>query len=382
MQPFGRRPTDSVVDINRSKAPAPPQSAFSFATLDFSEILVPQDGSRIQLRHIEKGRRVLGPISQEGQSSFQILRGAIFEAFEKPGEPNTTARFLTHEGLRLKIIPVETTKGGLYICRRVRQTPAFSSIEGIANPIRAHLSTLGRTQQSGLLIISGPPNSGKMTTVLAIVLQLTEASGDVALVVGSLPEVRLDGIIQGSEGRIIQVRAVTDPALYDDHLRTLLTLSPRFAAVGSVTSALGARLALDLAIAGILVVTAINANDIPGAIGTFINRVSSSGGADAARDAVALTLRGVMHQTLGDKASSTDPSMRKLNVTPFFLPRPGDSQVMMRKIREDRIQAFASDITLQDTRVRNNQPPLEDCDLFEPDTFVDPSPPQSHRPTG
>ena len=77
-----------------------------------------------------------------------------------------------------------------------------------------------------------------------------------------MPEVRLNGIIQGSQGRIVQIRAVTDPALYDDHLRSLLTLNPRFAAVGSISSTLDARLTLDLAMAGILVVTTINSNDI------------------------------------------------------------------------------------------------------------------------
>lgn len=304
-----------------------------------------------------------------------MLRTAISDAFKRQGEPNTPARFLTHEGLRLKVILVDTTKGGLYVCRRVRQTPALTSIEGIADPVRTHLSTLGRTQQSGLLIISGPPNSGKTTTVLAIVLALTKASEDVALVVESLPEVRLDGIIQGSEARIVQVRAVADPALYDDHLRTLLTLSPRFAAVGFITSAIDARLALDLAMAGMLVITTINSNDIPGAIGNFINRASSSIGAEAARDAVALTLRGVMHQTLGEKASSADPSMCKLNVTSFFLPRPSDNQTMMRKIKDDNIQSLVSDITLQDARVRNNQVPLEDRELSQSDIHSSPSAP-------
>jgi len=375
MPPFGRRPTDPVVDMSRSTASASPPGAFSFTTLHFSEILVPQDGSQIQLRHIDKGRRVLGPIDPNGESTFQTLRTTILEAFKMQAEPNTTARFLTHEGLRLKVIPVETTKGGLYVCRQVRQTPALTSIEGIANPIRVHLSTLGRTQQSGLIIISGPPNSGKTTSVLAIVLHLTKASEDVALIVESLPEVRLDGIIQGSQGRIVQVHAVTNPALYDDYLRSLLTLSPRFAAVGSITSALDARLALDLAMAGVLVMTTINANDIPGAIGSFINRASSSIGAEAARDALALTLRGVMHQTFGDKDSSADPNMRKLNVTPLFLPGPSGYPAMMRKIKDDRIQALVTDITHQDTRVRNDQSPLEDRELSGPDILSVPSPP-------
>ena len=87
MPPFGRRPTDPVVDMSRSTASASPPGAFSFTTLDFSEILVPQDGSQIQLRHIDKGRRVLAPIDPNGESSFQTLRTTILEAFKMQAEP-------------------------------------------------------------------------------------------------------------------------------------------------------------------------------------------------------------------------------------------------------------------------------------------------------
>ncbi len=363
MPPFGRRLTDSVVDVNRTAAPASPQEPLSFAALGFSEILVPQDGSQIQLRHVDKGQRALEPIDPDGYPSFDTLRNAILEVFKTPGEANTAARFLTHEGVRLKVMPVETVKGGLWVCRRVRQTPAFNAIDGIADPIRAHLSMLGRGQQGGLVIISGPPNSGKTTTALALVLYLTKASEDVALVIEDLPEVRLDGIVQGSQGRIVQVRAVTDAALYDAHLRSLLTVSPCFAAIGSISSALDARLALDLAMAGILVVTTINSIDIPGAIGNCINRASYCLGAEAARDAVALTLRGVMHQALGNRESSTDPTMRSLNVTSLFLPGSSGNQTLMRKIKDDKTQDLGPDITFQTARIRNNQPPLEDREL-------------------
>lgn len=367
MPPFGRRPNDPAVDMSRLTAVASPEEAIPFATMDFSEILVPHDYGQIQLRHINKGQKVLGLVNLGNHSSFEMLRNAVFDAFKEQGEPNTTARFLTHEGLRLKVISVETTTGELYICRQLRQIPEFSSIQGIANPIRAHLSMLGHTQQSGLVIVSGPPCSGKTTTILAIILHLTKISEDVTLVVGSLPELRLNGIVQGSQGRIVQIRAVTDPAFYDDHLRSLLTLSPRFAAVGSISSSLEARLALDLAMAGILVVTTINSNDIPSAIGNFINRASSSFGAVTARDAVALTLRGVMHQTLGDRDSSADLNMRRLNITSLFLPGPSGNQTMMRKIKDDRIQDFGPDITFQNARVRNNQAPLEDSELIRYD---------------
>lgn len=364
MPPFGRRSTDLVADNSDSTAPAS-QGPFDFATLEFSEILVPQDGSPIQLRHIANGARTLGPIDPNGRSSVETLQTAVFEAFKIRDESNIIARFLTHEGLRLRVILVETTKGGLYVCRRVRQMPALTSIEGIADPIRTHLSMLGSAQQSGIVIISGSPNSGKTTTALAIILQLTKASQDIAVVVESMQEVRLSSIIQGSQGRIVQIRAVTDPALYDNHLRSLLTLSPRFALVESITSALDVRLTLDLAMAGVLVVTTINANDILGAIGNFINRVSPSIGVETARDAVASTLRGVLHQTLGDRDSSVDSNMHKLNVTTLFLPGLNVNHAMKWKIRDDKLHDLTPDIILQNSRIRGNQTPLEERELTQ-----------------
>ena len=85
--------------------------------------------------------------------------------------------------------------------------------------------------------MSGLPGSGKTTMMMALMLHLTETLEDVAVLVESQPEIRLSGLIHGSQGRVVQVRPVTDPGRYDEYLRSLLELSPRLAAVGSVATA-------------------------------------------------------------------------------------------------------------------------------------------------
>ena len=119
--------------------------------------------------------------------------------------------------------------------------------------------------------------------------------------------------------------------------------------------------------AGTLVLTTINASDILGAIGIIINHVSSVIGTAAARDATALSLRGVMHQSLGEKDSSPEPDMRKLKLTSLFLPGSNGNQAMMRKIKNDRIQELSSDVALQATRIQGNEAPLDHRDLNRPE---------------
>ena len=77
-----------------------------------------------------------------------------------------------------------------------------------------------------------------------------------------------------------------------------------------------------------------------------------------------------MHQTLGERDSSADLNMRRLNITSLFLPGPSGNQTMMRKIKDDKIQDFGSDITFQNARVRNNQAPLEDLELTRYDILM------------
>ena len=377
MPPFGRRPTDIVVETRpaavsaRTAASGSVDAPFCFADLDCLEILVPHDNGAIQLRRFQRGQKGLWPISPEAQDSFAALRTSIIEAFEVPAAPGADCRFVSHEGLRFKIVPIETTTGRLYLCRRVRPIPDFGALEGIEPSIRSHLDMLGRTHENGLIVVSGLPGSGKTTTMMALMLHLTETLEDVAVVVETQPEIRLSGLIHGSQGRVVQVRPITDPARYDESLRSLLELSPRLAAVGSIATALDARLVLDLAMAGTLVLTTINASDILGAIGIVINQVSSIIGTAAARDATALSLRGVMHQTLGDKDSSPEPDMRKIKLSTLFLPGSNGNQAMMRKIKNDRIQELSSDVALQHTRIQSNEPPLDHRDLGRPDPILD-----------
>lgn len=358
-----RRPTDA--DGTQDGTPAQAGGGaqrFSFDRLAFTEILMSHQGSQLQVRRLERGRSVLGPADPEGQHSFVALRDRVQEAFGKPPEPGTTTRFVSHEGVRLKIVPVLTTTGEIWVARKVRQTPPLGQIEGIPQAVRTHLSNLGRQGQSGILVVSGQPNSGKTTMSLSIVMQWAKTWGEIAVVAEDLPEVRLDGVIKDSQGRIAQVRLERDPAAYDEFLRGLLSLSPRFAEVGGVSSEVEARLALDLAMAGVLVVTTVNAADELGAISNLINRATITMGAEAARDAVAMVLRGVMHQSLGDKDASADPTMRAVRLTSLFLPGPTGTQAMSRKIKEDKVQSLRPDVAAQENRIRNNQPPLDDGD--------------------
>ncbi len=370
---FGRRPTDTVIDTRklfqsaRTSAPASSDQPFCFADLDYLEILVPHGGGEIQLRRFQRGQKGLWPIDDRGRATMEALRAAISDAFASPDRPADSPRFISHEGVRFKAVPIETTTGRLYLCRRVRPIPDFAALEGIEPSIRNHLDMLGRTHENGLVVVSGLPGSGKTTMMMALMLHLTETLEDVAVLVESQPEIRLSGLIHGSQGRVVQVRPVTDPSRYDDYLRSLLELSPRLAAVGSVATALDARLVLDLAMAGTLVLTTINASDILGAIGIIINHVSSVIGTAAARDATALSLRGVMHQSLGEKDSSPEPDMRKLKLTSLFLPGSNGNQAMMRKIKNDRIQELSSDVALQATRIQGNEPPLDHRDLNRPE---------------
>jgi Tfp pilus assembly pilus retraction ATPase PilT len=316
--------------------------------MEFNEIIISDRGRHIQLKRLEKGRQVLvgyDPASQG--ATLATLRDKVLEAGEtmEPG----IRRIVIHNGLHLRIMRVETISGTIYICRRgIERVPPFARLTGLPEPVRHYLVELARTGQSGLLLHTGLPGQGKTVTMHALVRQWVQTWGDVAVVINRTTEFVVDGPIENSAGRIVQMTLDAAHADYDGYLNMVLGLSPRYAAIGSAATALEAKLALDLSMAGVLVCTTVQATDIVAAISNFINRAGQLMTAETAREATALSLKLVLHQQFG-AVEPDENDLRSLRIAQLCV----NSDQIRRKIKGDAIASLAADIGAQETRIRN-----------------------------
>ena len=321
----------------------------------FNEIIISDEGQSIQVKRSEKGRQALVGYEQQHRPTLVSLRDRVLSSYEK----TSSREFLVeHEGVRLKVLTVDTARGAVHVCRRmIHPIPPFARLKGIPEEVRMQMVELGTKSQSGIALFSSLPNGGKTTTMLSVMARMIKDWGDVAVVLEPAPELDLDAAAQGTNGRIFQVSTKVAEGGYDRLLGSVLTLGPRLVAVGSISTAMEARLVVDLAMAGALVSTTVPANGVIAAISNLISRAAETMGPDAARDAVAMCLRACLHQSIGDLAAP-DGDVRELRCTSLFLPDPSVSPTLSKKIKSDGVQGLAQDISNQETRIRNHSMPL------------------------
>ena len=339
--------------------------------LDFTELLISTDPPQAQLRRPEKGHGALRPIPPTFESSVAQLAHSIEDHFgapdtgDAPSQGHDAAspdiRVLIHDGIRLKIRRAETPTGPLYLCRRIHRPPPFSQLTGIPDQARAHMLSLGRTHETGLLLFAGLPGSGKTTTLISYLHRMISMWGDLAIVADRQQEFRVNGIIEGSTGRIVQIPLeISRPKLlHTDLTTTILGFAPRFAVISEITSGADARLALDLALAGILTFATIDAPDVVSAISNITNKASETMTTETARDAVALSLRGCLHQALSTPIDPANPTYRTLISNTLFMPSGPTGRGVATRIRNDQIAQLTTEIEQQANRMAHKQPPIE-----------------------
>ena len=148
-----------------------------------------------------------------------------------------------------------------------QRAPAVSRAElraALALPLPVHRALLDRNQ--GLILVTGPTGSGKSTTLYAALQELN--TGEFHIVTVEDPvEYRLDGVVQ------IQVQPAID-FTFAKALRHILRHDPDIVLLGEIRDAESAKIAVESALTGHLVLSTLHTNSAAQAVTRLLAKVA------------------------------------------------------------------------------------------------------------
>ena len=207
--------------------------------------------------------------------------------------------------LRVSVLPALHGESAVLRLLDRARTPLSLDQLGLSAHLTEGLRALAG-QGSGILLVTGPTGSGKTTTLYALLDHLNRPERKIVTVEDPV-EYRLDGITQ------VPVRPDIGVS-FARSLRSILRHDPDILLIGEIRDAETARIAVQAALTGHLVLATLHTNDAPGAV----LRLKDMGIEDYL---LAATIGGIMAQRLvrrlkpGAGAARRDP--------PEFLRRLG-----------------------------------------------------------
>ena len=137
-----------------------------------------------------------------------------------------------------------------------RKAPTLEEL-GLSEEMREQLARIV-TRPTGALLVTGPTGSGKSTTLYAALAQINRPEINIVTVEDPV-EYKLTGINQVQ----INVRA---GVTFATALRSILRNDPDVVMVGEIRDGETARISIEAALTGHLVLTSMHTNDAPGAL--------------------------------------------------------------------------------------------------------------------
>ena len=159
--------------------------------------------------------------------------------------------------IRVAVLP--TVEGEQVVMRLIdksRKTPTLESL-GLSETMRDKLSEIIR-RPTGALLVTGPTGSGKSTTLYAGLAEINRPEINIITVEDPV-EFRLHGINQ------VQINVKADMT-FAAALRSILRSDPDVIMVGEIRDTETAKMAIESALTGHLVLSTLHTNDAPGAL--------------------------------------------------------------------------------------------------------------------
>ena len=159
--------------------------------------------------------------------------------------------------LRVTTLPTQRGEGGTI--RILDESNAQRSLDelGMDGTARERFAAAFR-QAYGAVLVTGPTGSGKSTTLYAALQEINDVEKNIITIEDPV-EYRLDGISQINVNRKAGLDFATG-------LRSILRADPDVVMVGEIRDGETARIAVEAALTGHLMLTTLHTNDAPGAI--------------------------------------------------------------------------------------------------------------------
>jgi type IV pilus assembly protein PilB len=161
--------------------------------------------------------------------------------------------------LDIRVATLPTVDGESVTMRlldKSRSAPTLAEL-GLSDQMRAQLSSLV-ARPTGALLVTGPTGSGKSTTLYAALAEISRPEVNIITVEDPV-EYRLVGINQVQ----INVRA---GLVFATALRSILRSDPDVVMVGEIRDSETAKISIEAALTGHLVLSTMHTNDAPGAL--------------------------------------------------------------------------------------------------------------------
>ena len=161
--------------------------------------------------------------------------------------------------LDIRVATLPTVDGESVTMRLLDKSRSAPTLEelGLSDEMRAQLSQIV-ARPTGALLVTGPTGSGKSTTLYAALAEINRPEVNVITVEDPV-EYRLDGINQVQ----INLRA---GLTFATALRSILRSDPDVVMVGEIRDGETAKISIEAALTGHLVLSTLHTNDAPGAL--------------------------------------------------------------------------------------------------------------------
>ncbi len=226
---------------------------------------------------------ILHPIAKISYDKYRVLVGAIASAgnistnAKEAQQGHISQKVKMDDGslvdVNVRIETIRTINGIDVVMRLFNMERSMYNLDylGLSSSERETVDAIIK-KPSGLVMIVGPTGSGKTTTLYSMISALSSDQRKIITIEDPV-EYQFDDITQ------ISVEAGVDlskPINFSDHIKSILRLDPDIIMVGEIRDGQTARVALQAALTGHLVLTTFHADSASSAVSRLIDIIGEN----------------------------------------------------------------------------------------------------------